>query len=91
MKSTIATQAECVVFLPGRTSGCVIVTMAFAQATVLLPNASESTSFAAFVYWVNNPVNAGITANRFVVGINQDDLVVFVYTILIYPVRVEDS
>ena len=29
--------------------------------------------------------------HRFVVGINQDDLVVFVYTILIYPVRIEDS
>ena len=35
MKSTIATQAECVVFLPGRASRCVIVTMAFAQTTVL--------------------------------------------------------
>ena len=34
-KSTIATQAECVVFLPGRASRCVIVTMTFAQATVL--------------------------------------------------------
>ena len=35
MKSTIATQAECVVFLPGRASRCVIVAMAFAQTTVL--------------------------------------------------------
>ena len=35
MISTIATQAECVVFLPGRASRSVIVTMAFAQTTVL--------------------------------------------------------
>ena len=35
MKSTIATQAECVVFLPGWASRCVVVTMAFAQTTVL--------------------------------------------------------
>ena len=77
--------------------------------TNLLPNAGESTSFAAFVYWVNDPVNPGITANlkykhsreiitpstqgthRFVVRINQDNLIVFVYTVLIYPVGVEDS
>lgn len=35
MISTIATQAECVMFLPGRASRCMIVTMAFAQTTVL--------------------------------------------------------
>lgn len=35
LKSTIPTQAECVVFLPGRASRCMIVTMSFAQATVL--------------------------------------------------------
>ena len=35
MKSTIAAQAECIVFLPGRASRCMIVTMAFAQTTVL--------------------------------------------------------
>jgi hypothetical protein len=35
MKLTIATQAECVVFLPGRASRCMIVTMAFAQTAVL--------------------------------------------------------
>lgn len=34
-KSAVATQAESVVSLPGRASGCVIVTMTFAQATVL--------------------------------------------------------
>jgi hypothetical protein len=35
LKSTVATQAERVVFLPGRASRCMVVTMAFAQATVL--------------------------------------------------------
>ena len=31
--------------------------------TNLLPNASESTSFAAFVYWVDDPANPRITTN----------------------------
>jgi hypothetical protein len=35
LESTIATKAECVVFFPSRASRCVVVTMAFAQATVL--------------------------------------------------------
>ena len=34
-ESTVATQAESVVFLPGRPSRSVVVTMTFAQATVL--------------------------------------------------------
>ena len=29
--------------------------------------------------------------NRFVIGVNEDDFVVFVYTILIHPVRVQNS
>ena len=53
--------------------------MAFAQAMVLreslkkrpckfgktnlFPNAGESTSFATFVYWVDDPANPGITTN----------------------------
>ena len=31
--------------------------------TNLFSDASESTSFAAFVYWVNDPANPRITAN----------------------------
>lgn len=35
LESTVAAEAEGVVFLPGRTSRSVIVTMTFAKATVL--------------------------------------------------------
>ena len=48
LKSTIATQTECVVFLPGRASRCVIMTIAFAQATVLCK------SFVRRNYYINS-------------------------------------
>jgi hypothetical protein len=34
-RSPVATKAERVVFLPGRTGRCVVVTVAFAETTVL--------------------------------------------------------
>jgi hypothetical protein len=41
-ESTVAMQAESVVFLPGRASRSVVVTMAFAQATVLRESLKKS-------------------------------------------------
>ena len=40
---------------------------------------------------VDNPVDSRITANSFVLRINEDDFKVFVCRILIDPVGVEDS
>jgi hypothetical protein len=40
---------------------------------------------------VDDPVDAGISSNGFVLRIDQDDLKVLVCRILINPVRVEDS
>jgi hypothetical protein len=43
------------------------------------------------VDWVNNPVDTGITANGLVGRIDKDDLKVLVGSILVDPVRVENS
>jgi hypothetical protein len=39
----------------------------------------------------DDPVNAGITANGLVLGIDEDDLVVLVGRVLVNPVGVEDA
>lgn len=67
------------------------MTMALAQSPVLFPNTGETTSFAAFVYWLGNPVDTRIPANSFVVGVHKDDFEILVNAILVYPVRVQDS
>jgi hypothetical protein len=65
--------------------------MTLAMSTVLLANGSQAASFTVFVDWVNNPVDAGITANGLVGRIDEDDLKVLVGSILVDPVRVENS
>lgn len=40
---------------------------------------------------VDDPVDAGIDADRLVLGVNEDDLVVLVGGVLVDPVRVEDA
>lgn len=67
------------------------MTMTLAQSPVLFPNAGETTSFAAFVHWLGDPVDTGIPANSFVVGIHKDNFEILVNTILVHPVRVQDS
>lgn len=67
------------------------MTMALAQSPVLFPNAGETAGFAAFVHWLGNPIDTGIPANSFVVGIHKDDFEVLVNAVLVYPVRVQDS
>jgi len=68
-----------------------IVAVAFAQAAVLFANTRKSTGFPAFVYRLRNPIDAGIAANSFVVGIDQDNFVILVNTVLVHPIRVQDS
>ena len=76
--------------LPGGASGCVIVAMSLAQTTVVLPDTGKATSFAALVHGVHNPVDPGVAADGFVVGVHEDNFVVLVYTILVDPVGVQD-
>lgn len=80
--------------------------------TYLFSDAGETTSLAALVDWIDDPVNSGITANlkcrigkytkerkekktdetySLVVGIDEDNFVIFVNTVLIHPVGVQHS
>jgi hypothetical protein len=65
--------------------------MTLAQPTVLLSNACKPTSLATLVHWVGDPANSRITTNGFVIRVYKDNLVVLVDTILVHPVRVQDS
>jgi len=59
--------------------------------TVLLANGGKTTSFAVLVDGVNDPVDAGITTDGFVGRIDKDDLKVLVGSILVDPVRVQNT
>jgi len=63
--------------------------MTLAQAAILFANARKTTSFATLVHWVDDPADSRVTTNGFVIRVNEDDLVIFVDTILVDPVRVQ--
>jgi len=69
----------------------VAVSVTLAQSTVLLADGGKSAGLTVLVYGLGDPVDLGITANSFVRGINQDNLVVLVYTVLVNPVRIKDA
>ena len=41
--------------------------------------------------WLNNPVDARVTADSFVLGVDQYDLEVLVCRILVDPIRIKNS
>lgn len=79
--------------LPGlsATSSRLVVAMTFSETTGLLASGCETTRFAVLVDWVDDPVDAGITTDGFVLRVNEDDLVVLVGRVLVDPVGVEDA
>ena len=74
---------------PGGTGGGVVVLGALAETTVALALGGEATGLAVLVNGVADPVDAGVAADGLVRGVNEDDLVVLVDTVLVDPVRVE--
>jgi hypothetical protein len=69
----------------------VIVPVALSNTTVLLSSRGETTGLATLVDGGADPVDAGIAADRLVVGVDEDDFVVLVDTILVNPVGVQDT
>ena len=61
--SSVTAKLERVVFPPGSTNRGVVVTAALAQSTILLSNAGKTTSLAALVDGVDDPVDSGVAAN----------------------------
>jgi len=72
-------------------SGSLGESMTLAQATGLLASCSKATRFAVLVNWLDDPVDAGISADSLVLRVNEDDFVVLVGRVLVDPVGVEDS
>ena len=51
----------------------------------------ETTAFTVLVDRVDNPVDGGIVADSSVIGINKNDFVVLVSSILVNPVAVQHT
>jgi len=88
---TIAAKAEGVVPLPGSQLGGVVVAVAFSKTAVPFSDACETASLPALVHRLGDPVDPRIAANGLVVGVNEDDLVIFIDAVLVNPVRVQYS
>lgn len=75
-----------------RTTNGVVGTVTLdSQAAVLLASGGETTAFAVLVNRVDDPVDARIVADDNMVRVNKDNLEVLVGSILVDPVRVEDT
>jgi hypothetical protein len=59
--------------------------------SVLLADRGKATSLSVLVDGVGDPVDSGVSSDGLVRGIDEDDLVVLVNTVLVDPVRVKDS
>jgi hypothetical protein len=89
----VAPERESVVPLPSLppASSCLVVPVTLAQPTALLAGCREATALAVLVHGFGDPVDAWVTADSLVLGINEDDLVVLVGRVLVDPVRVENA
>lgn len=89
----VAPQRKGVLSLPGVTAAGlgVVVAMALVETTALLAGGSETAHLAVLVDRVDDPVDASITADGLVLGVDEDDLVVLVGAVLVDPVAVENA
>lgn len=65
--------------------------MTLVETTRLLACSSETTGFTVLVNCLDDPVDARITADGFVLWVDEDDLKVLVGGVLVDPVGVEDA
>lgn len=86
---TVATEGEGVVLAPSSSLGGVVVLGALSDTTVLAALGGEATSLAVLVDGVADPVDAGVTTDSLVRGVDKDDLVVLVDTVTVDLVRVQ--
>jgi len=67
----------------------VIVTVTLSETAVLLADGGKTASLPTLVYGIDDPVDTGVTADGFVVGVDENDFKVLVHTVLVDPVGVE--
>lgn len=80
MRLAVSPVALGVETLPGLSpaSSGLVVAMTLVETPALLAGGSEAAELAVLVHWVDNPVDAGIAADGFVLGVNEDDFKVLV-------------
>lgn len=90
---SVAPQRQGVLALPGlpAASSGVVVLVALVDTTGLLAGGGETASLTVLVHRVYDPVDAGITTDGLVLGVDKDDLVVLVGRVLVDPVGVQDA
>ena len=65
--------------------------MTLVHASALLASGSKTTHLTVLVHWVDDPVDAWVTADGFVLWVDEDDFVVLVGAVLVDPVAVENT
>lgn len=73
------------------TGSGLVVAMTLVETTGLLAGGGKTTSLAVLVDGVDDPVDTGVDADGLVLGVDEDDLVVFVGGVLVNPVGVQDA
>lgn len=90
----VAAKRQCIASFPVRTTtctSCLVVQVSLGFTTALLANRCQTTSFAALVNRITNPVDARVTADGLMLRINENDFKVLVSGILVDPIRVQHT
>lgn len=85
-KSTITTQGESVVPLPGRSArrpGFVVQVSFSSKSPILLSGGCKSSELPVLVHWIADPVDSWVIANCIMGDVDQNHLIVFVGRILL--------
>jgi len=84
----VAPERQGVLSLPGLSAAGlgVVVSVALGNTTVVLAGGSETAKLTVLVDWVGDPVDASITTDGLVLGVDEDDLEVLVGRVLVNPV-----
>jgi hypothetical protein len=61
------------------------------ETTASATSSSQAAQLAVLVHSIADPVDTGIVADGLVGGVNKNDLKVLVYSVLVNPVRVENT
>lgn len=79
--------------LPGlsATTAGLVVAVALVETARLLAGGGKAASLAVLVDGVDDPVDAGVAADRLVLGVDENDFVVLVGGVLVNPVGVQDT
>ena len=77
---TITPKRQGIVFLPrlSPSSRGVVVAVTLSETSALLASGCETSALAVLVHGLDDPVNAGVLADDFVLRVDEDDLEVFV-------------